>query len=151
MTATKQSNIIFMEGKEREKVLEKLFSSTEFGYLAVGYNSSNDTNGFINVDTEDETSVNGFYEITEDSTYQRVPLSFHSILNRDEDNGKVTAKFTAELDVDNIINNIPINQIAIVDSSEKNDASTTFFAAAVTEDFTKSEKLALVFVIEITI
>ena len=149
MTATKQSNIIFMEGKE--KVLEKLFSSTEFGYLAVGYNSSNDTNGFINVDTEDETSVNGFYEITEDSTYQRVPLSFHSILNRDEDNGKVTAKFTAELDVDNIINNMPINQIAIVDSSEKNDASTTFFAAAVTEDFTKSEKLALVFVIEITI
>lgn len=149
MTATKQSNIIFMEGKE--KVLEKLFSSTEFGYLAVGYNSSNDTNGFINIDTEDETSVNGFYEITEDSTYQRVPLSFHSILNRDGDNGKVTAKFTAELDVDNIINNIPINQIAIVDSSEKNDASTTFFAAAVTEDFTKSEKLALVFVIEITI
>lgn len=149
MTATKQSNIIFMEGKE--KVLEKLFSSTEFGYLAVGYNSSNDTNGFINVDVENETSVNGFYEITEDSTYQRVPLSFHSILNRDEDNGKVTAKFTAELDVDNIINNIPINQIAIVDSSEKNDASTTFFAAAVTEDFTKSEKLALVFVIEITI
>ena len=149
MTATKQSNIIFMEGKE--KVLEKLFSSTEFGYLAVGYNSSNDTNGFINVDTENETSVNGFYEITEDSTYQRVPLSFHSILSKDEDNGKVTAKFTAELDVDNIINNIPINQIAIVDSSEKNDASTTFFAAAVTEDFTKSEKLALVFVIEITI
>ena len=149
MTATKQSNIIFMEGKE--KVLEKLFSSTEFGYLAVGYNSSNDTNGFINIDTENETSVNGFYEITEDSTYQRVPLSFHSILSRDEDNGKVTAKFTAELDVDNIINNIPINQIAIVDSSEKNDASTTFFAAAVTEDFTKSEKLALVFVIEITI
>ena len=149
MTATKQSNIIFMEGKE--KVLEKLFSSTEFGYLAVGYNSSNDTNGCINVDTENETSVNGFYEITEDPTYQRVPLSFHSILSRDEDNGKVTAKFTAELDVDNIINNIPINQIAIVDSSEKNDASTTFFAAAVTEDFTKSEKLALVFVIEITI
>ena len=149
MTATKQSNIIFMEGKE--KILEKLFSSTEFGYLAVGYNSSADTNGFINVDPEDETSVNGFYEITEDSTYQRVPLSFHCIINRDEDNGKVTAKFTAELDLDNIINNVPINQIAIVDSSEKTDASTTFFGAAVTEDFTKSEKLALVFVIEITI
>lgn len=146
---TKQNNIIFMEGKE--KVLEKLFSSTEFGYLAVGYNSSDDTNGFINVDTEDETSVNGFYEITEDSTYTRVPLSFHSIINRDNSNGKVTAKFTAELDLDNIVNNIPINQIAIVDSSEKMDASTTFFAAAVTEKFIKSEKLALVFVIEITI
>lgn len=146
---TKQNNIIFMEGKE--KVLEKLFSSTEFGYLAVGYNSSDDTNGFINVNTEDETSVNGFYEITEDSTYTRVPLSFHSIINRDNRNGKVTAKFTAALNLDNIVNNIPINQIAIVDSSEKMDPSTTFFAAAVTEKFIKSEKLALVFVIEITI
>lgn len=147
--ANKQNNIIFMEGKE--KILEKLFSSTEFGYLAVGYSDSDDTNGFINVDTEDETSVNGFYEITEDSTYTRVPLSFHSIINRDDRNGKVTAKFTAELKLDNIVNNVPINQIAIVDSSEKMDASTTFFAAAVTEKFIKSEKLALVFVIEITI
>ncbi len=145
---TKQNNIIFLEGKE--KILEKLFSSTEFGYLAVGYNSSNDTNGFINVEPDDETNTNGFYEISEDSTYQRVPLSFQSIINKDEDNGKVTAKFTAELDLDNIINNVPINQIAIVDSSEKGDASTTFFAAAVTEDFIKNEKLALVFVIEIT-
>lgn len=145
---TKQNNIIFLEGKE--KILEKLFSTTEFGYLAVGYNSSNDTNGFINVEPDDETNTNGFYEISEDSTYQRVPLSFQSIINKDEDNGKVTAKFTAELDLDNIINNVPINQIAIVDSSEKSDASTTFFAAAVTEDFIKNEKLALVFVIEIT-
>ncbi len=145
---TKQNNIIFLEGKE--KILEKLFSATEFGYLAVGYNSSNDTNGFINVEPDDETNTNGFYEISEDSTYQRVPLSFQSIINKDEDNGKVTAKFTAELDLDNIINNVPINQIAIVDSSEKGDASTTFFAAAVTEDFIKNEKLALVFVIEIT-
>ena len=145
---TKQNNIIFLEGKE--KILEKLFSSTEFGYLAVGYNSSNDTNGFINVEPDDETNTNGFYEISEDSTYQRVPLSFQSIINKDEDNGKVTAKFTAELDLDNIINNVPINQIAIVDSSERGDASTTFFAAAVTEDFIKNEKLALVFVIEIT-
>lgn len=146
---TKQNNIIFLEGKE--KVLQKLFSSTEFGYLAVGYNSSDDTNGFINVDHDDDITPNGFYEISDDSTYERVPLSFHSIINRDSDNGKVTAKFTAELDLDNIINNVPINQIAIVDSSEKGDASTTFFAASVTEEFIKSEKLALVFVIEITI
>lgn len=147
---TKQTNIIFMEGKE--KVLEKLFSTTEFGYLAVGHNDSLDTNGFINVDKEDENSVNGFYEISTDSTYERVPLSFHSILNRDSDSGKVTAKFTAELDLDNIVNNVPINQIAIVDSADKNNkASTTFFAAAVTEEFIKNEGLALVFVIEITI
>lgn len=145
---TKQNNIIFMEGKE--KILEKIFTSA-FGYLAVGYNSSNDTNGFINVDIENESAQNGFYEITEDSTYERVPLNFHSILNRDEDNGRVTAKFTAELDQDNIINNVKINQIAIVDSGEKTDASTTYFAAAVTEDFTKNEKLALVFVVEVTI
>lgn len=149
MTTNKQNNIIFIEGKE--KILEKLFNDTGFGYLAVGYNNSNDVNGFININPESETEKNGFYEISEDSTYQRVPLSFHSIINKDEDNGKVTAKFTAELDLDNIINNIPINQIAIVDSAQKEDASTTFFAAAVTEDFIKSEKLALVFVIEITI
>lgn len=147
--ATKQSNIIFAEGKE--KLLQKIFDSSNFGYLAVGYNqNTGDTNGFINVDPDQESQDNGFYEITEDSTYKRVPLSFHSILNKD-DNGKVTAKFTAELDLDNIINNMPINQIAIVDSSEKTNASTTFFAAAVTETFVKSEKLALVFVIEITI
>lgn len=146
--ATKQNNIIFLEGKE--KVLQRFFSSTEFGYLAVGYNKSNDTNGFININPEDENQTNGFYEISEDSTYERVPLNFHSIVNKNEDTGKVTAKFTAELDIDNIVNNIPINQIAIVDSSEKNNASTTFFAAAVTEEFIKSEKLALVFVIEIT-
>lgn len=147
--STKKSNIIFMEGKE--KVLQKLFDSNGFGYLAVGYNSSNDTNGFVNLDQDDENSDRGFYEI-EESTYQRVPLSFHSIINKDDDNGTVTAKFTAELDLDNIINNVPINQIAIVDSSDKNNqANTTYFAAAVTETFTKSERLALVFVIEITI
>lgn len=146
--STKKSNIIFMEGKE--KILQKLFNSDSFGFLAVGYNSSGDTNGFINVDQNDETSDRGFYEI-EEATYQRVPLSFHSIVSKDEDNGTVTAKFTAELDLDNVINNVPINQIAIVDSSNKdNKANTTYFAAAVTETFTKSEKLALVFVIEVT-
>lgn len=150
MTTQKKNNIIFMDGKEQ--VLQRLFSSTEFGYLAVGYNNSSDTNGFENIDPNDENSENGFMEISqvESSTYSRVPLSFHSILNKDSDTGKVTAKFTAELDIDNIIEDIPINQIAIVDSSEVEDASTTFFAASVTETFSKNEKLALVFVIEIT-
>ena len=36
-------------------------------------------------------------------------------------------------------------------SIQAKELSTTFFAAAVTENFIKSEKLALVFVIEITI
>ena len=147
MTETKQNNIIFLEGKE--KILQKFFSSTEFGYLAVGYSNTEDTNGFVNVDPDDETTQNGFFEI-QDNTYQRVPLSFHSIISRDTNNGKVTAKFTAELDLDNIIDNVPINQIAIVDSLSQT-ANTTFFAAAVTEDFVKNEKLALVYVIEVTI
>lgn len=147
MTETKQNNIIFLEGKE--KILQKFFSSTEFGYLAVGYSNTEDTNGFVNVDPDDETTQNGFFEI-QDNTYQRVPLSFHSIISRDTDNGKVTAKFTAELDLDNIIDNVPINQIAIVDSLSQT-ANTTFFAAAVTEEFIKNEKLALVYVIEVTI
>ena len=80
-----------------------------------------------------------------------MPLNFHSIISKDLDSGTATAKFTAELDLDNTINNTPINQIAIVDSVNKTNASTTFFAASVTEKFIKNEKLALVFVIEITI
>ena len=142
----KQNNIVFMDGKE--KVIQNIFEST-FGYLAVGFNNTDDSNGFINVDPDSDESTNGFEEITNSTTYSRVPINFHSIINKDRSNGKVTAKFTAELDIDNIIEDIPINQIAIVDSSER-DANTTYFAAATTETFVKNEKLALVFVIEIT-
>ncbi len=150
MTTGKQSDIIFIEGKT--KLLQNLFNASNFGYLAVGYNeNSTDTNGFVNVNVDDDTSTNGFYEITSDPTYQRVALNFHSVINKDYNNGTATAKFTAELDLDNTINNTPINQIAIVDSSDKTNANTTFFAASVTEKFVKNEKLALVFVIEITI
>lgn len=147
---TKKNNIIFMNGKE--KVLQKIFDSSNFGYLAVGYNNSSDTNGFVNPDSEETVLDNGFMEISsgQSTTYSRVPLSFHSIVDKDSDNGKITAKFTAELDLDNIIEDIPINQIAIVDTDLVGDASTTFFAASVTEEFKKNERLALVFVIEIT-
>ena len=147
---TKKNNIIFMNGKE--KVLQKIFDSSNFGYLAVGYNISSDTNGFVNPDSEETVLDNGFMEISsgQSTTYSRVPLSFHSIVDKDSDNGKITAKFTAELDLDNIIEDIPINQIAIVDTDLVGDASTTFFAASVTEEFKKNERLALVFVIEIT-
>lgn len=148
--ATKKSNIIFMAGKE--KALQKFFDSNNFGYLAVGYNSSDDTNGFINPNSEQTIADNGFNEIlrAENSTYTRVPLHFESIVDRDDDNGKITAKLTAELGLDNIVETTPINQIAIVDTDEVGDASTTFFAAAVTETFYKNEQLALVFVIEVT-
>lgn len=146
---TRKNNIIFMEGKE--KALQKFFSSSNFGYLAVGYNSSNDTNGFINPSSEEDSTDNGFNEISgESSTYTRVPLHFESIIDKDYDNGKITAKLTAELGLDNIVETIPINQIAIVDTDEVGSGSTTFFAAAVTEEFQKNEQLALVFVIEVT-
>lgn len=150
MSAEKKTNIIFMDGKE--KLLQKLFAADCFGYLAVGYSGTEDTNGFINIDSENdgEASDRGFIEIVDDTTYARVPLHFESISNRDDDNGKVTGRFTAELDLDNIISNIPINQIAIVDSSERQQ-DTTFFGASVVDTYTKNEKLSLVFVIEITI
>lgn len=139
-----KSNIIFMEGKE--KVLRNIFSSSSFGYLAVGYHENTEvSNGFTN-STED----NGFYELIDDSTYQRVPLNFNSIIDTDDDNGTITAKFTAELDLDNIIQKTQINQIAICDSQDKNNNSTIFFAASVIEEITKSEELSLVFVITIT-
>lgn len=153
MAETKQDNIIFIEGKERG--LKQLFSQDigSFGYLALGSNPDGDTNGFINIDDEDETSTNGFYEISieNDSTYQRVPLVFQESI-KNYDNGEVTVKFAAEFDIDNIISGATINQLAIVDSETPNDPSTNFYAAAVCDgDFVKTEKLALVFIIEMTI
>ena len=151
-TETKQNNIIFIDGKE--KGLKTLFSQDNFGYLAVGHSQSGDTNGFINVPEDDEVSSNGFNEVSveEDSTYMRVPLVVDEEAFRNYDNGEVTVRFTAELDVDNIISGITIDQLAICDTQTPNDPSTTFYAAATCVDgFNKTEQLALVFVIEVTI
>ena len=149
---TKQDNIIFIDGKE--KGLKALFSQENFGYLAVGYNKSNDTNGFVNVEDSDEANQNGFYELSqeEDSTYNRVPLHIQENSIKNYNNGEVTVKFLAEFDIDNIVSGATINQLAIVDSAEAGDPSTTFYAAATCDDeFNKSEQLAIVFVIEMTI
>lgn len=152
---TKQDNIIFIHGKE--KGLQALFSQEHFGYLALGFNQSNDTNGFINVEDGQEAPANGFYEISKemDSTYQRVPLHLVQESNavvRNYDNGEVTVKFMAEFDIDNIVSCATINQLAIVDTADPEDASTTFYAAATCDDsFNKSEQLAIVFIIEMTI
>ena len=149
--ATKQDNIIFMSGKE--KGLLKLFSQDQgcFGYVALGYNQDNDTNGFINP-TGEGTLQNGFYEITGDSSYQRAKLIPHENAFYDPDNGEVTVKFLAEFDVDNIVSGATINQLAIVDSQDPNNDSTNFYAAAVCDDdYHKSEQLSIVFIIEMTI
>lgn len=147
MTSEKQDNIIFMEGKAVG--LKMLFNQEHFGYLAVGH-VDND-NGFIN--PESDSVSNGFNEIslTEDSTYHRVPLTIHSDPILNTDNGRVTVKFTAELDIDNIISGISINQLAIVDSETAHDPNTIFYAAATCANYDKNETLALVFEISMTI
>ncbi len=149
---TKQDNIIFINGKE--KGLRALFSQDNFGYLALGYNQSGDTNGFVNVIDGTEAQNNGFYEISkeQDSTYERVPLYVQEQSIKNENNGEVTIKLLGEFDIDNIISGAPINQLAIVDSADSEDTTTTFYAAATCDsEFTKSEQLAIVFVIEMTI
>jgi len=157
---TKQDNIIFIEGKE--KGLKTLFSKEHFGYLALGSNIETDTNGFVNIEEGDETSSRGFHEIVvdamdeesayQDSTYQRVELVVQQDTIRDYDNGEVTVKFLAEFDVDNIVSGIPINQLAIVDTSTPNDPSTTYYAASTyNNNLIKDDQMALVFIIEITI
>ena len=147
----KQDNIIFIEGKE--KGLKTLFSQENFGYLALGYNQSGDTNGFVNIEDGGTNSENGFYEISqeEDSTYNRVPLYVQEDSIKNYNNGEVTVKFIAEFDIDNIVNDTPINQLAIVDSAEAGDAPTFYAAAVCDHEFRKDEQLAIVFVIEMTI
>lgn len=147
MTSEKQDNIIFMKGKAVG--LGILFNKDNFGYLAVGHVDTD--NGFVN--PENDSISNGFNEIslTEDSTYHRVPLTIHSDPIQNIENGRVTVKFTAELDVDNIISGISINQLAIVDSETAHDPDTIFYAAATCANYDKNETLALVFEISMTL
>lgn len=147
---TKQDQIVFIDGKE--KGLEKLFNSENFGYLAIGRCEDEDDNGFINPTSDTES--NGFNEISvinDDSTYSRIPLHIVSDTIKDMDTGKVRVKFTADLDVDNIISGLRINQLAIVDSQDSTDPNTTMYCASTFPTFTKSEKIAITFLIEMVI
>ena len=147
MSGEKQDNIIFMDGKAVG--LSVLFDKNHFGYLAVGHVDSD--NGFVEPNAN--STSNGFHEIeeTEDTTYTRVPLTMHPNIIKNTENGRVTVKFTAELDVDNIISGITINQLAIVDSATARDPDTIFYAAATCANYDKNETLALVFEIAMTI
>ena len=147
---TKQDQIIFINGKE--KGLKALFSSDNFGYLAIGKATIEDDNGFEN--PLNDIDSNGFNEISvvnDDSTYQRIPLQVVDDTIKDTDTGKVTVKFTADLDIDNIVSGIRINQLAIVDSSDSTDPNTVMYAASTFPTFTKSEKIAITFLIEMKI
>lgn len=135
--------IVYMNGKE--KGLQRLFSQENFGYLAIGYS---DDPAFSNDDNN-----NGFNEIklADEPTYTRVPLQLQGNTIKDNDTGKVSVKFTADLDIDNIQYGSQINQLAIVDSSDSTDPNTVHYAAAVFPKFTKNSDIAITFLIEMKI
>ena len=139
------SQLIFMKGKE--KALDALFDGNNdkaaFGYLAVGFNEDATTNGFvdpyINVGQE-----NGFMEIEGSN---RIPLSKYegeSIF--DEDTGKVTVKYKAELDASNVPNN-NINQIAVVSGANPEAEDDEIYSATTFQTFYKTSSTSLTFVI----
>lgn len=144
MANTKQNQIIFLDGKEI--ALKSLFSNKTFGYLAIGYSPTND--GFQN--PENDVTQNGFVEISQtddDPTYMRIPLVPYGDAVKDTSNGKVLCKFTADLDIDNIQNNLPINQFAIVNTATAGDVNTKIYAASTFSEFNKDNTIAITFVI----
>lgn len=146
----KQDQIIFIEGKE--KGLKSLFSQANFGYLALGYSESD--NGFFNPSEGDtEGTYGGFHEIdvVADPTYERVPLIPNGEVTKDVDTGKVSVQFTADINIDNIIDQKTINQFAICDSGPEPSAATTFYAASTFPNFNKSSDVAITFLIEMKI
>lgn len=146
----KQDQIIFLEGKE--KGLKKLFSQDCFGWLAIGKSLVDGDNGFENPDND--LADNGFNELSivnDSPSYARIPLNIVGDSIKDLNTGKATVKFTADLDIDNITEGIAIDQLAIVDSSDSTDTNTTIYAASTFPKFTKSEKIAITFLISMTI
>lgn len=142
MSENKQSQIIFLDGKEI--ALKSLLTNT-FGFLAIGY--AHDDNGFKNPATD--TDANGFNEITldMDPTYERIPLVPYGSTVKDTSNGKVLCKFTADLDIDNIQRHIPINQFAIVNTKTVGDVNTKYYAASTFSEFDKDDSIAITFVV----
>lgn len=144
MTNERRDQIVFLDGKEIG--IRTLFNENNFGYLAVGYAEPQE--GFINPVTD--TDDNGFHEIsqtTDDATYMRIPLTPYGDAIKDFDNGKVLCKFAADLDIDNIQRNTPINQYAIVNSATVGDVNTKIYAASTFPTFQKNNKIAITFVV----
>lgn len=141
--------IIFLDGKE--EALKTLFSQNKFGYIAIGRQSATDTsNGFSEPDSNNET---GFHEITklDSPSYYRIPLKKTDKVVKDPDTGKVSMTFVADLDVDNIVEGIQINQFAICDNQDSSSLNTVFYCASVFPTFTKNEKIAISFEIEMKV
>lgn len=148
--AEKSQQLIFTKGKQ--ELLNKIFIDF-FPYLAVGSNTD-DVNGFINPQTDDET--NGFFEISqsEEPTYERVKLNPTGNICVDYDTGKVSVEFEALIDTNNIIGSngtsVVIDQFAICDSQDIN-ANTIFYAASTFPSFNKNDDIAISFILEMKI
>jgi len=142
----KKSQIIFMSGKE--KALTELFAGDNpiFGYLAIGFASTE--NGFEDPGVNGEIQETGFYELEQTNGYNRIPLQLHSDnpVTVDEDTGKVLVKFSATLDENNIQNATNINQIAVVDSGTIG-ADTKIYSATTFPTFEKTQDSSITFVI----
>ena len=98
------------------------------------------------------TIMNAFYRRpTKDPVTGKWEPDYIVIVYKDNDTGKVSVKFTADLDIDNIQYGSQINQLAIVDSSDSTDPNTVHYAAAVFPKFTKNSDIAITFLIEMKI
>ena len=137
------SKIIFSGGKEL--AMKGLFDASEmhsFTWLALGYSSTN--NGFE--DSQDPGATGNRFEEIQSDTYTRIPLTFKST-DIDEDTGKVTVYFQADLDYQNIATTQNINQLAVVDNGQPNSANTKFDSATMFPTFSKTSQNAMTFVI----
>jgi len=153
----KSNQLVFLKGKE--KALDALFKGREedgsvvsvpaaFGYLALGYNSEINDNGFEDPDKEgsDIDKYGGFKEITDAENYERIELQATKEVTRDPDNGQIIKKYQAELPASNVTNH-PINQFAICDSKDINNEDTVIYSAASFNTFNKTAETSITFIV----
>ena len=137
----KNSQVVFADGKE--VALKALFGSSNFGYLALGYESSED-NGFE--DGQDRTdSAKGFKELTneQDSSYERIALSYFETAT-DPDTSDVIVRFKATLPATNITGH-SLNQMAVYDSAEIGTGN--MYSATTYPTFNKTQLSSITFVV----
>lgn len=147
--ATNSNQLIFIKGKER--ALKTLFTPSDskdietFGYLAIGYDP--EQLGFKNKEGAQSIKDEGFIEIESDveNSYVRIPLEFDRTYP-DYDTSKAFGVFKATLPA-NVIVGQPINQFAVVNTSEPNDANTVIYSASTFPTFNKTSASSITFVV----
>lgn len=136
----KSSQVVFSAGKE--VALKALFGSSNFGYLALGYEPEQDENGFE--DGADKTDVQkGFKELTEADGYERIDLSYFET-SIDPDTQDVIVRFKGTLSAQNVQGHI-INQMAVYDSKEIGTGN--MYSATTFPGFNKTELSSITFVV----